>query len=73
MTKKPERRRVAVRSGAGGQFGQTRVRVVYVHPNMLWLGAGENAGLAWVSGRKTLEAIRVAWRELRTTQAKDTP
>jgi hypothetical protein len=58
--------RVKVRSGAGAPAGTKRVKLVVVTRGrrpVLWLGAGEHDGLAWVSGEHTLRQIRDALNE----------
>ncbi len=60
--------RVGVRSGSAssgeerGAFRKVRLAIVTGGPTrpMLWLGAGEREGIAWVCGRDTLLRIRDA-------------
>lgn len=58
--------RIGVRSGHAAPNGEKRLRIVYVNGGkrpLLWLGAGEREGLAWVAGLDTLRKIRDALNE----------
>ena len=66
-TKRRGEIRVRVRSGSastdgGMRFRKVRIATVGGGPKrpMLWLGAGDTEGVAWVCGRETLLALRDA-------------
>lgn len=61
------KKRIAIRSGRAvppDGCPAKKIRVVTVRADCIWLGTHDHAGVAWISGRKTIEAIRDALNEV---------